>query len=127
MLAWATAGAIGDLHAAADGLHACIGLAMPGRTIGPWSQKDRSAGGVRDQTGPNNALVSAGSAVDRLTMDNSGQERTPGCRRSRRSLALQPPDLWWRRWALWSSNLPTMGQPIFPDRAGEARGDARAD
>jgi hypothetical protein len=38
-------------------LMARIGLAVPGRPIGPWVAEDRSAGGVRDQTGPEPAVA----------------------------------------------------------------------
>jgi hypothetical protein len=33
-------------------VEACIGLAVPGRPIRSLVAEDRSAGGVRDQTGP---------------------------------------------------------------------------
>jgi hypothetical protein len=45
----------GDRQVASVPLNACIGLAMPGRPIGP-GREDRSAGGARDRTGPEQAV-----------------------------------------------------------------------
>jgi hypothetical protein len=55
-------------------------------------------------TGPS---VRAGSAPDRRTMDNSGQEWSPNVSQIRRLLHLQLPDLGRRRQGQWSSSLPT--------------------
>jgi hypothetical protein len=84
--------------------------------------EDRSAGGVRDQTGPEPRSVRAGSAAEGRTVDNSGQERTPNLHRNRRSSHLQPPDLGRRRQAKWSSSLSSRRRSdtaIF-DRNGRA-------
>jgi hypothetical protein len=51
-------------------------------------------------------LIRAGSAADRGTPDNSGQERSPNACQIRRSLRLQPPALVWRSRAQRSSSLP---------------------
>jgi hypothetical protein len=81
--------------------------------------EDRSARGVRDQSGPEPRSVRAGSAAERRTVDNSGHERTPNVHRNRRSSHLQDPDLGRRRPSMWSSSLPNHavmilgGDPFF--------------
>ena len=98
-----------DLALGAGGrlVEACIGLAVPGRPIGPWSRRTgapKASATGRDRKPP---LVRAGSAADGQTMDNSGHERALTDRRNRRSSDLQAPDLWRRRRPQWSSSLPT--------------------
>jgi hypothetical protein len=70
-----------DLALGAGGrlVEACIGLAVPGRPIRSLVAEDRSAEGVRDQTGP----APTGAARDLGHRDNHGHRRTMNTRSAR--------------------------------------------
>jgi len=60
-------------------VEACIGLAVPGRPIRSLVAEDRSAAGVRDQTGPEPHRAALGPRTiqdQRSAADNHGQPRT---------------------------------------------------
>jgi hypothetical protein len=63
-------------------------LAVPGSPILSLAAEDRSAGGIRDRTGPEPRSVRAGSIAAGQTMDNGGHEWSPNIHRSRRSRSL---------------------------------------
>jgi hypothetical protein len=118
---------LADLALGAGGrlVEACIGLAVPGRPIRPLVAEDRSAEGVRDQTGPDPRSALGPHPMGK-TADNSGHERSPNARQCRRSLDLWPPDLGRGRQATWSSSLPTSRCHAGPGRsAGPSTAIAR--
>jgi hypothetical protein len=65
-----------------------IGLAVPGRPIRSLAAEDRSAGGVRDRTGPEPSVL-AGSVAHRDHRGTDGHQRSPAAKRNRRSAGLQ--------------------------------------
>ena len=62
--------------------HATVrtGLAVPGRPIRSLVAEDRSAGGVRDRTGPDQPRGHIRATNDRIAADNTGQHRLTICR-----------------------------------------------
>jgi hypothetical protein len=63
-------------------VEACTGLAVPGRPIGPWSQRTGAPEDVRDRTGPDprsargpwrTGTTGARADVDPVGVDGSGR------------------------------------------------------
>jgi hypothetical protein len=68
-------------------LQALIGLAVPGRPIGPWSR--RTGAPEASATGRNRTSVRAGSVAHRDHTGTGGHQRSPTAKRTCRSTSLQ--------------------------------------
>jgi hypothetical protein len=107
-----------------QGVRARIGLAAPGRPIGPWSRRTgapKASATRRDRSPP----VHGGYTRSRQVEESSGHERSRTVARSRRSSRQPSHDLVVLQEAGRSSSLPTQGCGGLAAFTNEAVGQGR--